>query len=95
MDNQFNGMTAEDFSYSEYETVREKLVDVVNSSLTAEDRNFLMSVKELTPDWGVYDFSNFPSVRWKLLNLEKLRGANSAKHGILASALRAKLWPNP
>lgn len=93
MNNQFAGMSAEEFTYDNYETVRETLVKEVNAALSDDERRFLMSVKELTPDWGVNDYSAYPSVQWKLLNLEKLKVANPVKHHELAEALRAKLWP--
>ena len=36
-----------------------------------KDKAFLLSLNRLTPDWSIYDYQNFPSVKWKLLNLEK------------------------
>jgi hypothetical protein len=30
----------------------------------------------LEPDWSIYDFKAFPSVKWKLLNLEKFKTEN-------------------
>lgn len=43
-------MTDEDFSYNEYEAIREKLVEIIHQSLTDRDKKFLLSVKNLTPD---------------------------------------------
>jgi predicted nucleotidyltransferase component of viral defense system len=94
MANQFAGMTAEEFTYADYEAVRERLVKEVNNGLSESERQFLMGVKELSPDWSAWDYSEFPSVKWKLLNLEKLRSSNPSKHSELAEALRAKLWSN-
>lgn len=79
MENQFAGMTDEDFSYEEYESVRKTLVEIVREKLTDRDRQFLLSVARLKPDWSVYDFERFPSVRWKLHNLQKLKDANPDK----------------
>lgn len=79
MENQFAGMTDEDFSYEQYESIRKTLVEIVREKLTDRDRQFLLSVARLQPDWSVYDFERFPSVRWKLHNLQKLKEANPDK----------------
>jgi predicted nucleotidyltransferase component of viral defense system len=80
LENQFSGMSAEEFSYEEYESVREKLIDAVRGNLTGKDKQFLLSINELKPDWGVYDFERFPAVRWKLVNLRKLGESDPEKY---------------
>jgi predicted nucleotidyltransferase component of viral defense system len=80
MDNQFIGMTSHDFDYDDFEEVRSKLVQLTNKSLLQEDKEFLLSVKNLNPNWGIHDFERFPAVRWKLQNLEKLQKSNPNKH---------------
>jgi predicted nucleotidyltransferase component of viral defense system len=52
MENQFTGMSAEEFSYEDFEETREKLVKVVHAGLTDQDKKFLLSVKNVTPDWS-------------------------------------------
>ncbi len=74
-------MSSEPFSYEEYEEARSKLVSMVNTSLTDEDRNFLLSFDNAEPDWSLYSFEQFPAVRWKLQNLRELRKTNPKKHG--------------
>ena len=91
MANQFAGMSDEEFSYEEYENVRTKLVKTVHESLTKEDKQFLLSVKDVEPDWSIYDFERFPAVAWKLQNLQKLKEANSRKHREQYEALKQKL----
>jgi hypothetical protein len=80
-------MTDEAFSYEEYESVREKLVKTIHDSLTDNDKAFLLSVKNLTPDWSQYDFARFPAIAWKLHNLQKLKDKNAEKHRELCEAL--------
>ena len=75
-ENQFEGMTTIEFSYDDYETTRLQLIETVNASLSEEDKAFLLSLNRLTPDWSIYDYQNFPSVKWKLLNLEKFKKDN-------------------
>lgn len=89
--NQFSGMTDEAFTYEEYESVREKLVAIIHQSLNDNDKNFLLSVKNLAPDWSIYDFQRFPSINWKLQNLQKLKDKNPEKHAEQYQALKAKL----
>jgi len=79
MTNQFSGMSSEIFTYDEFEKTREEIILLINNQLTPRDRQFLLSVKNLTPDWSVYDFEKFPAVQWKLLNLEKLKSINPKK----------------
>ena len=80
MANHFEGMSAEKFTYAEFERTRERLVDDVYKQLSNEDREFLLKFKSLTPDWSLYEFEKFPAVRWKLLNLQKLKDNNPKKH---------------
>lgn len=83
LDNQFNGMTDETFSYEDYQKARENLVKIVNQSMTQEDQEFLISFEAGNPDWNrccAGDLSRFPSVKWKLRNITKLQSTNPAKH---------------
>lgn len=91
MDNQFTGMSDVEFTYDDFERTREQLVETVNNSLTAKDKEFLLSVKNCEPDWSIYDFERFPAVQWKLQNLKKLKESNPDKHKQLYEALKEKL----
>lgn len=91
MDNQFTGMSDIEFTYDDFERTREQLVKTVNKSLTAEDKTFLLSVKNCEPNWSIYDFERFPAVQWKLHNLRKLKESNPDKHKQLYETLKEKL----
>jgi hypothetical protein len=84
-------MTDEDFSYAEYESVREKLVAIIHQNLTEKEKAFLLSVKNVTPDWSIHDFQRFPSINWKLQNLQKLKDKNPDKHREQYELLKKKL----
>lgn len=58
----------EKFTYDDYEINRRRLIDTIYSNLTSYDKEFLLGVKNLTPDWSVYNFQHFPSIIWKLQN---------------------------
>jgi predicted nucleotidyltransferase component of viral defense system len=92
LENQFVGMSEEVFTYKDYEETREKLVQVISSSLTEDDKRFILSVKNCEPDWSIYDFERFPSIQWKLQNLKKLKENSPTKHQELFEALKNKLF---
>jgi predicted nucleotidyltransferase component of viral defense system len=91
MENQFAGMSDEPFTYEEYEQVRETMVETVQRAITEEDKAFILSVKKAQPDWSVYHFGEFPSIRWKQQNLEKLKANNPTKHRELYDPLKKRL----
>lgn len=91
LENQFSGMTDEEFTYKDFEATREKLVQTVNDNLTQKDKEFLLSVKDVNPNWSIYDFQHFPSINWKLQNLQKLKSNNPDKHKEQFEKLREKL----
>ncbi|MDR0973937.1 MAG: nucleotidyl transferase AbiEii/AbiGii toxin family protein, partial [Prevotellaceae bacterium] len=76
LDSQFNGMTDQSFTYEDYETTRERLIQVVKQSLTTEDRVFIQAFAKGEPIWENVDYSQYPAIRWKLLNLRKLNTEN-------------------
>lgn len=82
MANQFDGMTNIPFTYDEFEATRSKLIDDVKAMMTESDRTFLVSFESGHPQWEGYEFEYFkdyPSVQWKLLNLQKLAKQNPQK----------------
>ena len=83
LENQFEGMTDEPFSYEDYEMSRSNLIQVVNRGLDETDKDFLISFELGTPDWNkccAGDLSQYPSVRWKLQNIQNLKNKNPQKH---------------
>ena len=75
-ENQFEGMSAIEFSYDDYEATRLQLIETIQVGLNESDKVFLKSFNSLEPDWSIYDFQAFPSVKWKLLDLEKFKTEN-------------------
>lgn len=70
---QFKGMSKHAFSYDDYEVTRQKLISTLNVCLNDQDKAFLLSLNRLEPDWSIYDYQDFPSVKWKLFNLKKFK----------------------
>lgn len=82
LEKQFEGMSDIPFSYEDYEETRRWLISYVNNSLTDDDKRFLLSYEQGTPDWTLCsagNLSDYPSVMWKLQNIEKLRATNRRK----------------
>ena len=82
------------FSYEDFERTRKELVEKTLSSLTLDDRIFLVSFKEADPIWDYSPFNNIselPAVRWKLQNIEKLKRENPKKHKEMVEALDKSL----
>ena len=96
MENQFAGMTDIPFTYAEFEETRTKLIASVKSIMTEEDKSFLISFELGQPKWDGYEFEYFkeyPSVKWKLLNLKKLAKQNPKKLQEEAEKLHQIFFP--
>lgn len=91
MENQFVGMSDIPFSYEEFEMTRGSLIKGVNDIMTEADKRFLVSFEELTVNQGDNPYSKFfdyPSVKWKIKNLQKLKATNPRKLQAEANKLR-------
>ena len=76
-------MTDEPFNYEDYQNARLNLIEVVNNGFTDDDKDFLISFEDGNPDWRkccAGDLSEYPSVKSKLMNIEKLKSKNPTKH---------------
>ena len=91
MVNQFNGMTAEEFSYDEFEEVRDRLITEIHQNFTDADKEFLIAYESGNPNWGLYDFKDYPAIKWKLQNLEKFRSTDIVRHKVQIAELERKL----
>lgn len=79
-ESQFNGMTDNSFGNEEYQATREQLIRLINESLTSEDKKFLLAFSKGEPDWRKVDYSKYPAIKYKLLNINKLKENNPQKH---------------
>ncbi len=76
-------MSDVEFSYADYEEARKNLISQINAALTKTDKDFILSFENGTPNWDkccVGNLSNYPSVKWKLQNINKLKETNPQKH---------------
>jgi hypothetical protein len=83
LENQFDGMSDIPFSYNDFEKSRKDLIGRINKMLDKNDKNFLVSFEQGEPNWSkccAGDLSKYPSVKWKLQNILKLKEINTQKH---------------
>lgn len=91
---EFSGMTLLPFDYAVHEATFTELTGLVNASLTEAEQAFLLGFEAGDPDWGLFPVAGadrLPAPRWKLLNIQRLRSANPAKHAAGLEALRRVL----
>jgi predicted nucleotidyltransferase component of viral defense system len=91
---EFMGMSRVIVTCEELVAVRERLIDLLRQELSAKEKQFLLSVKELQPDWtllGLAGVEHLPAVQWKLQNLAKMP---KNKHKLAIAKLRQvlNLW---
>lgn len=93
-DNQFAGMTSVEFTYDDYEKTRATLIDTIQQRLTADEKKFLLSFEMGEPDWKLFPhpvLKDLPAIKWKLLNIQKLKKDNPKKHERMMDDLKRNL----
>jgi hypothetical protein len=75
---EFKQMAEIDVPLEQLEEARENLIYQINSQMTDNEKKFLLSFKNKTPDWNLLEMenieviANLPSVLWKMINLKKM-----------------------
>lgn len=80
---EFEGMTRASVSLQELLDTRKRLIADIHSRFDENTKRFLLSLHDGSPDFDAIDrprAADLPAVRWKLINLEKLKNENTAKH---------------
>jgi hypothetical protein len=87
----FDGMTAEPVSMDDLIAAREDLIAAIAGKMPPRHKEFLLGFKRGEPDWGLLGVpgaAELPAVRWKQVNLDKLKPeARKAYVDRLAGAL--------
>ncbi|MCF1429259.1 MAG: nucleotidyl transferase AbiEii/AbiGii toxin family protein [Shewanella sp.] len=90
---EFDGMTFDAVELEDLNSVRPAMVAALQAQFTEKDRAFLLSFKQGTPDWTLFDYpaaAELPAIRWKQQNIAKL-SKNEKKHAEQLSKLEAVL----
>lgn len=82
IENQFKGMTNEEFSSEMYNQERERLIYSILKLLTVQEKRMIVSVAKGEPEWIYGDWSRFPGIAWKLKNIEIFKNNNFQKYKI-------------
>lgn len=89
-DEEFAGMTRVAATRETLAQAGRRLYEDVGSRLTGSVASFLLSLHDAEPDFGLIglpEAAELPAVRWKLVNLERLKRANPKKHSAQRDAL--------
>ena len=89
-DEEFAGMTRESVSLDALVDTARTLHADIRSRLHGDVANFLLSLHDAEPDFrllGLPQAADLPAVRWKVVNLTKLRNTNPTKHAAQRGAL--------
>jgi predicted nucleotidyltransferase component of viral defense system len=89
---EFEGMTTAKVSLEDLLAIRDQLSKDILSRLDDNAMRFLLSLHDGAPDFdaiGLPQAANLPAVRWKLLNLAKLKEQNPEKHAKQRKAIEA------
>ena len=89
-DQEFVGMTREAVSLEALADAARTLHADIMSRLHGDVASFLLSLHDAEPDFGLLglpEAADPPAVRWKLVNLQKLRDTNPDKHTAQRGAL--------
>jgi predicted nucleotidyltransferase component of viral defense system len=91
---EFSGMTTKPIHFEQLEATRMRLFELLPKALTSAHRTFLLSLVRADPDWSQMPFAhiqNLPAIRWKLMNLDKLKKNNPTRFAQQHDELAARL----
>lgn len=91
---EFDGMTVEHVPLEKLLEARERLVKDIQSRLTGAAADFLLSVHDGEPKFdliGLPSAADLPAIRWKLMNIDRLKAQNAKKHAEQRAELEAAL----
>ena len=77
-EDQFRGMTLVPVTVQELEQTRTTMISLIQSRLTEQQRQFLLSFKRGEPNWellSVTGVADLPAVQWKLMNVRRMSPA--------------------
>lgn len=72
---EFQGMSPRETNAEELLMAGKSALDVILSSITEEEKRFLCSLYEGSPEWsatGLEGIEKLPSLQWKLININKM-----------------------
>lgn len=91
--NQFEGMAKEKFDYEDFIKISKLLREKISNLFSDNDKKFILSFKQGKPEWSLFvkDISQYPSIKWKLANINNLIDSNPAKYREMYDKLE-RVW---
>ena len=91
--NQFEGMAKEKFDYEDFVKISKLLREKISNLFSDNDKKFILSFKRGKPEWSLFvkDISQYPSIKWKLANINNLIDNNPAKYREMYDKLE-RVW---
>lgn len=92
--NEFAGMTREEVSLDALLAAQAHLIADLPRQLTERQRSFLLSLVRAEPDWTLLPLPHLqelPALRWKLLNLAKLKKSDATRFRSQADELARRM----
>jgi hypothetical protein len=87
----FKGMALVPVAFEDLIRVQSRLPQLIRSSLTDNEKAFIVSVKEARPRWellGLPGIDKLPGIQWKLANIRKM---DKRKHAQMLANLKKVL----
>ena len=94
-ESEFIGMTSEKYDFSHAEQTFIDLVKNINIALSISDRKFLIDFVQLEADLSsspIHNLDQYPSILWKIKNLQTLKENNKEKFNQQANRLKEILF---
>ena len=91
--NQFEGMAKEKFDYEDFIKISKLLREKISNLFSDNDKKFILSFKRGKPEWSLFvkDISQYPSIKWKLANINNLIDSNPVKYREMYDKLE-RVW---
>ena len=92
--NEFVGMTRDEVALDALLDTQSRLLEELPSQLLPRHREFLLSLARLEPQWQLMPFEHLrelPAIRWKQVNLERLRRSNPKRFAVQHDELVKRL----
>ena len=92
--NEFIGMTREEVTLEALASTQRQLIEGLPKRLTQQQRSFLLSIVRAEPDWDLLPFPQLrelPALKWKVLNLAKLKKSDATRFRAQHDELAARL----
>ena len=89
---EFAGMTAEPVNIDALLSARKRMIDDIQARLNGNAAEFLRTLQAGEPDFTLIELpqaADLPAIKWKILNLKKVKADNPEKHRAQTKALRA------